>query len=188
MENINRKILEIAASFGKTPVFGAGKAKNAKILLLGEAPGAKEVETGKPFAGSAGKNLDEFLNILNLRREDIYITNTVKIRPSRVNGKTGRIVNRPPAKAEISAFSNVLKNEISAVSPEIIVTLGNTALQALLGEDKKIGNCHGQIFHMEDFLIFPLYHPAAVIYRRSLRDEYLADLEKLKELTEGKIR
>ncbi|MBR2593753.1 MAG: uracil-DNA glycosylase [Firmicutes bacterium] len=187
MENINREILRIAETFGKTPVFGSGKTKNAKILLLGEAPGAKEVETGRPFAGSAGKNLDEFLSILGLRREDIYITNTVKIRPCRVNEKTGRAVNRPPTKAEISAFSEVLRKEISAVSPEIIVTLGNTALQAVSGDDRKIGDCHGQVFRNGEFLIFPLYHPAAVIYRRSLKDEYVKDLEKLKDIVSQKI-
>ena len=186
MESINSKILEIADKLGQKPVFGQGK-KNAEILLLGEAPGAKEVETGIPFAGSAGKNLNEFLEILHLSRKDIYITNTVKIRPSRINGKTGRTVNRPPTEAEIQLFSSALREEIFRIKPKIIVTLGNTALQGLLGKDKKIGSCHGMPLEWESFTLFPLYHPAAVIYRRSLREEYLADLEKLKNLLAAKM-
>lgn len=80
MERILEEIERTAASFGKTPVFGKGDLR-ARICLLGEAPGAREEATGMPFAGSAGKYLDEFLVILGLKREEIYITNTVKIRP-----------------------------------------------------------------------------------------------------------
>lgn len=186
MEKINLQIKEIADKLGKKPVFGKG-AERAEILLLGEAPGAKEEETGIPFAGSAGKNLDEFLGILGLSRDNLYITNTVKVRPSKINEKTGRTVNRPPTEREIELFYPVLRKEIFRVSPKIIVTLGNTPLKTLLGKDKTIGSCHGILTSWEGFPLFPLYHPAAVIYRQSLKSEYLADLEGLKSFLDGKM-
>lgn len=181
MDKLNERIKKIADSLNKKPVFGDG-SKNAKIVLLGEAPGSKEVETGRPFSGAAGKNLDEFLEILELSREEIYITNTVKIRPSRINEKTGRIVNCPPSEKEKALFSEILSDELDIINPQIIVTLGNTALQALTDKNFKIGDCHGKIISNEKFKIFPLYHPAAIIYKRSLKEEYISDLYKLKSI------
>jgi len=179
-KNINRKIEAASAPFGRRCVFGEGPV-GARILLLGEAPGASEEREGRPFCGAAGKNLDEFLNVLGISRGEIYITNTVKIRPCKINPKTGREINRPPLKQEIAAFSDILAEEIRAVSPGIIVTLGNTALRAVCGEDKKIGKLHGRLITGGEFPVFPLYHPAAVIYRRTLKEEYIADLHKLKK-------
>ena len=182
MDKLNLEIQKLADSLNKKPVFGKG-LKNAKILLLGEAPGSKEEETGIPFAGSAGKNLNEFLEILNITREEIYITNTVKVRPSKINEKTGRVINRPPTEKEKALFADVLLREIKKINPKIIVTLGNTALQALLGKDAKIGDLHGSPVKKGDFNIFPLYHPAAIIYKRSLKDEYILDLNNIFKLS-----
>lgn len=89
-------------------VFGEGSI-NAKIMLIGEAPGEREEEMQRPFVGQAGKNLDEFLDILGLSRNEIYITNVVKIRPFKINEKTKRKSNRPPNSFEIEMSIETLK-------------------------------------------------------------------------------
>lgn len=163
-------------------VFGDG-CHEAKIMLVGEAPGAKEIEMKKPFVGQAGKNLEEFINILEIERKDLYITNTVKIRPYKVNEKTGRKSNRPPNKEEIKRYMPILFEEIHIIEPNLVVSLGNHALK-VLSENKKIaiGEAHGSLIKTEKgFNLFPLYHPASIIYNRSLKDVYLNDLFKLKD-------
>lgn len=163
-------------------VFGQG-CTDADIMLVGEAPGAKEEELQKPFVGQAGKNLSEFLEILNLKREDIYITNVVKIRPYKVNEKTNRKSNRPPTKEEIKKYKEILMKEIEIIWPKVIVTLGNHSLQAIYEDEKVvIGNVHGTLIDKKVFKLYPLYHPAAVIYNRSLRETYVNDLYRLKEI------
>lgn len=162
-------------------ITGSGNV-NAKILLVGEAPGAKEIELKEPFVGQAGKNLNEFLHILEINREDLFITNVVKIRPFKINEKTGRKVNRPPTQDEINIFSSILNEEINIVSPKIIVTLGNTPLKAIMNNNNlTIGSVHGQLLKKNNILIFPLYHPAAIIYNQKLKETYLEDLNKLKK-------
>ena len=163
-------------------VFGDGDDQ-AKIVLVGEAPGAKEIELKKPFVGQAGKNLEEFIKILEIKREDLYITNTVKIRPFKVSEKTGRKSNRPPNRKEIEKYIPILFEEIQIIQPNLVVTLGNHALKAL-SDDKKItiGEVHGSLIKTQKgFVLFPLYHPASIIYNRSLKEVYLNDLYKLKE-------
>lgn len=163
-------------------ITGSGNV-DAKILLVGEAPGAKEIELKEPFVGQAGKNLNEFLEILQIKREDLFITNVVKIRPYKINEKTGRKINRPPTKEEVHLFSKILKEEINIVSPKIIVTLGNTPLKSIMENNKlAIGAVHGQVLEKDTFLIFPLYHPASIIYNQNLRETYLDDLNKLKKI------
>lgn len=165
----------------KRLVFGEGKVAG-KICMIGEAPGGEEEEQGHPFVGKAGKNLSEFLNIVGLSREEIYISNVVKLRPTRTSPKTGKFVNRPPSQKEIDFFLPFLLEELNLVQAEIIVTLGNVPLKAVT-QDKKaiIGDCHGKLLSTKDGKkIFPLYHPAAIIYNRSLTSVYQEDLEKLK--------
>lgn len=165
-------------------VFGEGK-QNAEIMLIGEAPGGEEDKQGRPFVGSAGKNLDEFLKILCLNREDIFISNVVKLRPFKLSEKTQKPINRQPNKEELSFFIPYLLKEIEIVSPKIVVTLGNTALQAVLGDKKAvIGDYHGKITEKNDIKLFALYHPASIIYNRSLKAVYEEDLEKLKRIIE----
>lgn len=169
-------------------VFGEGNLE-AKIVLIGEAPGSKEVELRRPFVGQAGKNLDEFLETVELNREDIYITNVVKIRPYRVNEKTGRKVNRPPNKKEIEKYSKYLFEELKIIDPKLIVTLGNVPLKTMADDEKiKISEVHGNIIETTDKKVFPLYHPAAVIYNRKLKPVYLEDLIKLKEYIKSNIK
>lgn len=154
-----------------------------RIVLVGEAPGGEEEKQGRPFVGKAGQNLNEFLGILGLVREDIYITNVVKIRPSKTNPKTGRLSNRPPNRDEVDFFTPYLHRELALLSPEYVVTLGNFALRAVLGDKKAvIGELHGKAIAAEGFRLFPLYHPASVIYNRSLRDTYIDDIKNLRRL------
>ena len=148
----------------------------AKILLLGEAPGAEEAKVGRPFVGKAGKNLDALLAQTGLLREQLFISNVVKFRPYRV-GATGRRANRPPTRAEIAACRDCLLGEIAILRPGWVVTLGNTALQAMLGREATIGQMHGRAQRTEaGQRVFPLYHPASIIYNRALEEVYRQDL------------
>lgn len=171
----------------KPLVFGQGKDKKPKLMLIGEAPGEQEVLEGKPFVGKAGKNLSTFLESMGQSRENIYITNVVKIRPSKISPK-GRVVNRPPNREEIGLFLPFLMEEIALVRPELLVTLGNVPLQAIVGKDRVIGGCHGETMTCAikpprqaafTLPVFPLYHPASIIYNPKLKQVYQQDLEKL---------
>ena len=161
-------------------VLGEGNTQSPLLMLIGEAPGEQEVRQKRPFVGKAGKNLDEFLTFMQIHREDIYITNTVKFRPTKVSAR-GRESNRAPTRKERALFIPWLMREIDAVRPRIIVTLGNTPLQAVLGDHAVIGDFHGRLVtNSQGKMVFPLYHPAAVIYNRSLLDVYHHDLSALK--------
>ena len=162
-------------------VFGEGPEK-PRLMLVGEAPGEQETLLGRPFVGKAGKNLDHFLELAGLRREEIYVTNAVKLRPTKT-GKSGRISNRPPTKDEIALFHPWLTREIAEVRPQLIATLGNVPLRALLGGKETIGQVHGQALRLEGagLPLIPLYHPASLIYNRSLEDVYERDVRALAE-------
>lgn len=161
-------------------VFGEGPAQ-ARLMLVGEAPGEQEAMLGRPFVGKAGKLLDAFIAGTGLTRAEMYVTNTVKFRPSRIS-KAGRVVNRTPTQEEIAAFLPFLKKEIAQVNPACVVTLGNVPLRALLGEKETIGQAHGQMRRQEDRLYFPMYHPASMIYNPGLKAIFAQDMEKLGQL------
>ena len=161
-------------------VFGEGPAQ-ARLMLVGEAPGEQEAMLGRPFVGKAGKLLDAFIAGTGLTRAQMYVTNTVKFRPSRVS-KAGRVVNRTPTQEEIAAFLPFLKKEIAQVDPTCVVTLGNVPLRALLGEKETIGQAHGQLRRQEDRLYFPMYHPDSMIYNPGLKAIFAQDMEKLGQL------
>ena len=167
---------ELYAGEEKVLVFGEG-AKNARLMLVGEAPGAQEALMGRPFVGKAGKNLDEFLALSGFKREELYITNAVKFRPTKVSA-AGRTVNRTPTREEVQLFLPWLKSEIAAIKPECIVTLGNTALSALCGK-AVIGQVHGRFLEADGRAVYPIYHPASLIYNRSLAETYREDLMRL---------
>lgn len=142
---------------------------DAEVMLVGEAPGANEVEEGEPFVGRAGEKLDETLHEIGVERSEIYITNLVKIRPPD---------NRDPKKDEIKAWKPLLEEEIQNVDPDIIIPLGNFASRQLLGTKKGITSIHGRIFSREGRKIMPAFHPAAVLYDRSKEPELEKDLRK----------
>lgn len=193
MQSFNNKMLRFFQTLWpaeeKPIVLGEGNTNHPPVMLIGEAPGEQESLQGRPFVGKAGKNLDGFLQVLELKREDIYISNVVKIRPTKVSEK-GRISNRPPNKEELALFTPYLLEEILRVEPKMIVTLGNFALKALCGPKAIIGDMHGRetqvtVSHEKQegiFALFPLYHPASIIYNRSLQAVYDADLQALKTL------
>ena len=148
-------------------VFGEGP-DHPVLMLIGEAPGEQESLQGRPFVGKAGKNLDRFLELAGLDREEIYISNAVKIRPTKVS-QTGRVSNRPPTKEEIALFRPWLLREISEIRPKMIATLGNVPLGAVTGCKQTIGQVHGTVIPAGEtgVPLFALYHPASLIYNRS---------------------
>ncbi len=154
-------------------VKGAGSA-SAEIILIGEAPGKKEDETGEPFVGAAGKFLNEMLGIINLKREDIYITNVVKYRPPN---------NRDPLPEEKADCKEWLLDEIKTISPRLIVLLGRHAMNNFFPE-LEISQAHGkfitkQFKGMATKYFFPLYHPAAALYNGSMREILIEDFKKI---------
>jgi len=149
-------------------VLGEGNPK-ANVMLIGEAPGEKEDELGRPFVGSSGKFLDELLESVGFKREDVYISNVVKYRPPE---------NRDPTKEEKEQCMPWLQMEISIIKPKIIVPLGRHALSHFFPK-LTIGDAHGKPQKLSDDLtIFPIYHPAAAMHngglRQSLYDDFMA--------------
>lgn len=155
------------------------------LVIVGEAPGKDEVMLGRPFVGAAGKNLNEFINVLGIERNALFITNAIKYRLGKLNPKTQRIINRPATAQDIRDNQRWLHDEISILKPHIIVTLGNVPLKAIMDNFKvTIGDMHGSLYTCkvlgEEFKLFPLYHPASIIYNRALKEVYHEDVIKLK--------
>ena len=158
----------------KVLVFGEGRV-GAPVMMIGEAPGEQESLQGRPFVGKAGKNLDAFLEQAGLDRGALYVTNTVKFRPTK-RSAAGRVVNRPPTQEEVRLFLPWLLKEIELVGPRYVLTLGNVPLKALTGRASVIGEMHGRFTEWNGRLLFPMYHPASVIYNPALREVYRRDL------------
>jgi len=164
-------------------VFGEGNP-SPKLLLVGEAPGEQEALEGRPFAGKAGIQLNSFIEELGFSREDLYITNAVKFRPTRESA-AGHAVNRTPTAEEIALWRPWLLREIDLVKPHVIATLGNIALRAVTGRSIAIGEVHGTCIPDTDPPVFALYHPASVLYRRALSETYQEDVRRLRQLLEN---
>lgn len=161
----------------KNAVPGEGPL-DAKIIFCGEAPGYNESIQGKPFVGSAGKFLNELLQIAGLRREEVFITNVVKCRPPE---------NRDPADDEIeTCTSNYLQKQIAMIKPKLVVTLGRISARALLGRYVTMGREHGKLLDCTyagtDFKLFLTYHPAAALYGAEAKQRLQADFKKLGQL------
>lgn len=161
----------------KVLVHGEG-CLGARVMLIGEAPGEQETLQGRPFVGKAGKNLDEFLELAGIARRELYVSNAVKFRPTK-RSAAGRTVNRPPTQEEVRIFLPWLKREIAMVKPECIVTLGNVPLNALLEKRTAIGDVHGTFLDCDGQTLYPMYHPASMIYNPSLRTVYREDIKRL---------
>lgn len=161
-------------------VYGKGSV-NAKIMFIGEAPGRNEDKQGLPFIGHAGTFLDELLESINLKRNEVYITNILKCRPPK---------NRNPSKKEINACRDFLDKQIDIVKPKIICPLGNSASSYILKKyflnPKKISEIHGKTFKIkssfDDLIILPLYHPAYSIYNIKSKKILINDFKKIKNL------
>jgi uracil-DNA glycosylase len=181
-EKIDKIYSDLESTFDENQVFVPGEGNlDCTLMLIGEAPGAKETELKRPFVGKAGNNLDEFLKVIHLERKDIYISNVVKFRPYKIHPTKATKSNRTPTRQEINQCISALEQEILTIKPKIIVTLGNTALKAVLCDKTiTIGSCHGTVIpYKNDIFLFALYHPASIIYNRSLANVYNMDLQKL---------
>lgn len=153
-------------------VFGVGN-RNAKVLFIGEGPGADEDKQGEPFVGRAGKLLDEMLNIIDLSREtNIFIANIVKCRPPG---------NRDPLPAEREACMTWLRAQIELIDPKIIVCLGRIAAVSLIGDDFKITRDHGKWYDIDDRKYMALYHPAALLRDPYKKPDTFVDLKTLEK-------
>ncbi len=159
-------------------VFGVGNEK-ATIVFIGEAPGKKEEETGIPFVGAAGRFLDEMLQSITMKRDDIYITNIVKYRPPN---------NRDPLPEEKDACKEWLHEELNAIAPTLIVFLGRHSMNHFFPE-LKISDAHGKLViknipGITTRYFLPLYHPAAALYNGGMRDELMRDFKKIPKALE----
>lgn len=164
------------------PVIGEGN-HFPDIIFIGEAPGKNEAMKGRPFCGAAGKFLDELLNHIGLKREDVYITNIVKDRPPE---------NRDPFPDEIKKYGPFLDRQIEIMKPKVIATLGRFSMQyimerfGLVLDIEPISRAHGKIYETETTFgkmkIIPFYHPAAALYNGGMRDTLKKDFEILKNI------
>lgn len=145
-------------------VFGDGNI-DADIVFIGEAPGKNEDIQGIPFVGAAGKFLNEMLAMIDLKREDIYITNIVKYRPPN---------NRDPLPEEKAAFLPFLHSQLDIINPKLIVTLGRHSMDVLL-PGLKISQVHGEPKRYQGKVYLPLFHPAAALYNGGLRQTLIDD-------------
>ena len=132
---------------------GEGDA-NAKLVFIGEGPGATEDAMGRPFVGQAGKLLDEIIQAIGLRREDVYITNIVKCRPPQ---------NRKPLPDEMAACMPYLHRQLALIRPKVIVALGGTSAEALLNTRKSLGELRGKVHSYGGIPLVVTYHPAALL-------------------------
>lgn len=187
LKQIREELLEVTLPLQESAtnlVFGKGN-EQADIFFIGEAPGAKEDKLGIPFVGAAGKELDKLLGSIALSLDKVYIANILKYRPPK---------NRNPTKEEIRTHTPFLVDQIKAVNPKVICPLGNYATKFVLGtlqgkESKEvagISELHGKKMSItldeKEFLVIPLFHPAAMLYNPKLRPVEKEDFKVIKEV------
>lgn len=164
------------------PVIGEG-SHDAKIMFVGEAPGKNEAATGRPFCGASGRVLTELIESIGLTREDVYITNIVKDRPTD---------NRDPLPEEIKIYAPFLDRQINIIQPKVVATLGRYSMTyvmekfGLLSELNNISKIHGKAFDTEaeygKIKVVALYHPAVALYQNSLKQQMFEDFKIIKSL------
>jgi DNA polymerase len=152
-----------------TVVFGVGNPR-ARLMFVGEGPGSEEDRLGEPFVGAAGKRLDRWIGRIGLRREDVYIANIVKCRPPG---------NRAPLPDEANVCLPYLLRQIRAIRPEIVCTLGATALNFLLGVEEKISRARGKWRERDGVPVLPTYHPAYILRDPAREAEVNEDFDAL---------
>lgn len=156
-------------------VFGEGNP-DSQIYFLGEAPGFYEDKEGRPFVGAAGKLLNQLLENINLKREDVYISNVVRFRPPQ---------NRDPLPEEIAAFAPYVNDEIDIINPKVIVTLGRFSMGKFL-PGERISQIHGQpkeiAWKGKKVLVLPMYHPAAALRSDEVTRQFKDDFLKIPQI------
>ena len=172
IENIDN--CELKANASKL-VFSDGDNKS-KIMIIGEGPGQKEDEIGKPFVGDAGILLNKMLKAINIERSKIYITNVVNYRPPN---------NRKPEASEITRYSNYLRKHISIINPKILILMGSTAMESLFGFKIKITKERGEwkdlIINEKTYLCMITFHPAYLLRQPDQKKYSWADLKEIKK-------
>ena len=154
-------------------VFGEGDI-NAELMFVGEAPGAMEDSSGKPFVGRSGELLTKMIeNVLLLSRSEVYITNVVKCRPRD---------NAEPTPTEAHTCQPYLLKQIELIKPRIIVALGATAYHYLSGDDSNISKVRGTILQKKGYILVPTYHPSYLLRNPSAKKDVFEDLKMIKGL------
>ena len=191
---INKKLVDLKSKiksiedcelkkFAKNIVFSDGNP-SSQIMLVGEGPGEKEDEEGKPFIGDAGTLLNKMLNAIKIKRENIYITNVVNYRPPN---------NRKPEISEINRYSVFLREHISIINPKILILMGSTAMEAIFGQKLKISKERGKwkeiIINQKTFLTILTFHPAYLLRQPDQKKYSWEDLKNIrKKIDELKIK
>lgn len=168
------------ADLSDSLVFGEGNP-DARLMIVGEAPGEEEDLSGRPFVGRAGQLLDRILASVGLERDEVYITNMVKFRPPG---------NRNPKPEELRASEPVLLEQIRLIRPQVIATLGNVPTQYFVGSKEGITRLHGQWHEWHGIRVFPLYHPAYLLRNPSREKgspkwQMWQDMRELKAVLDG---
>lgn len=159
---------------GRTKAVPGEGAENADIMFIGEAPGFHEDQQGRPFVGAAGKFLDELLDSINLKREQVFIANVIKCRPPG---------NRDPLPEEMEACKPFLDRQIELIQPKLVVTLGRFSMARAFPK-ARISRIHGQPRKIGGVVYYPMYHPAAALHQPSLRRTVEEDMRRIPELIE----
>jgi|TARA_B100001741_G_scaffold56512_1_gene44152 uracil-DNA glycosylase family 4 len=179
LEKLKTKIQNIdnceLKSQAKKLVFSDGNP-NSELMIVGEGPGEKEDQMGKPFVGDAGALLNKMLKAIDIEREKIYITNVVNFRPPN---------NRKPEPAEITRYSEFLKTHISIINPKILVLMGSTAMESLFGSKIKISKERGiwkeLIVNNKKYLVMITFHPAYLLRQPDQKKYSWADLKEIRK-------
>ena len=158
-------------------VFGQGN-KKARLMFIGEGPGADEDKQGIPFVGKAGQLMNNAFQALEINREDVYIANIVKCRPPS---------NRVPEDDEVQTCLNYLRNQVILIKPKIIVLLGSTALKNILGKEYGITAVHGNWMEKNGIKYMPTWHPAALLRDENKKIEFWQDLKEAKKYIDNNI-
>jgi uracil-DNA glycosylase, family 4 len=158
-------------------VFGQGN-KKARLMFIGEGPGADEDKQGIPFVGKAGQLMNNAFQALEINREDVYIANIVKCRPPS---------NRVPEDDEAQTCLNYLRNQVILIKPKIIVLLGSTALKNILGKEYGITAVRGNWMEKNGIKYMPTWHPAALLRDENKKIEFWQDLKEVKKYIDNNI-
>ena len=158
-------------------VFGQGN-KKARLMFIGEGPGADEDKQGIPFVGKAGQLMNNAFQALEINREDVYIANIVKCRPPS---------NRVPEDDEVQTCLNYLRNQVILIKPKIIVLLGSTALKNILGKEYGITAVRGNWMEKNGIKYMPRWHPAALLRDENKKIEFWQDLKEAKKYIDNNI-
>jgi DNA polymerase len=179
LENLKKKIKNISncnlKKSAKQIVFSDGNP-NSHLMIVGEGPGQKEDEIGTPFVGDAGELLNKMLKAINIERKNIYITNVVNYRPPN---------NRKPEPAEITRYSEFLREHILIINPKILILMGSTAMEALFGNKIKISNERGEwkelIINQKTYLTMITFHPAYLLRQPDKKKNSWSDLKEIRK-------